>query len=331
MLEYNTLVEKRGIYMDKIKQEEISLNDEKVTDGTKINGEQIKIATTKEKLANKKFKVSKTTCKRVIAGTLAVLLIGGAAYFIYRNAKKNSKNTEIVQTEEQYSRELLEQRIKTFTEKANANGIKLTEEEVKNLSSVVNMDRIITEDPELAHELFYGKNAQEIMSNAGHTIGILMTNSYKNQFENPMNISSLVVGGDYDKAIMQKLENYRDELTTMRDEQVGMQRANFETEEEKQKFNDIITDVLDFYTMSADGLEIDGENAVIQRMSDGSRFSMVLVMNEIALGNNNLLSKEQKDLFEAAMRNEPVIPNLHRLIEGCQTQELESEKVKTKK
>ena len=317
--------------MDKIKQEEISLNDEKVTDGTKINGEQIKIATTKEKLANKKFKVSKTTCKRVIAGTLAVLLIGGAAYFIYRNAKKNSKNTEIVQTEEQYSRELLEQRIKTFTEKANANGIKLTEEEVKNLSSVVNMDRIITEDPELAHELFYGKNAQEIMSNAGHTIGILMTNSYKNQFENPMNISSLVVGGDYDKAIMQKLENYRDELTTMRDEQVGMQRANFETEEEKQKFNDIITDVLDFYTMSADGLEIDGENAVIQRMSDGSRFSMVLVMNEIALGNNNLLSKEQKDLFEAAMRNEPVIPNLHRLIEGCQTQELESEKVKTKK
>lgn len=313
--------------MDKIKQEEISLNDEKVTDGTKINGEQIKIATTKEKLANKKFKVSKTTCKRVIAGTLAVLLIGGAAYFIYRNAKKNSKNTEIVQTEEQYSRELLEQRIKTFTEKANANGIKLTEEEVKNLSSVVNMDRIITEDPELAHELFYGKNAQEIMSNAGHTIGILMTNSYKN----PMNISSLVVGGDYDKAIMQKLENYRDELTTMRDEQVGMQRANFETEEEKQKFNDIITDVLDFYTMSADGLEIDGENAVIQRMSDGSRFSMFLVMNEIALGNNNLLSKEQKDLFEAAMRNEPVIPNLHRLIEGCQTQELESEKVKTKK
>ena len=193
------------------------------------------------------------------------------------------------------------------------------------------MDRIITEDPELAHELFYGKNAQEIMSNAGHTIGILMTNSYKNQFKNPMNISSLVVGGDYDKAIMQKLENYRDELTTMRDEQVGMQRANFETEEEKQKFNDIITDVLDFYTMSADGLEIDGENAVIQRMSDGSRFSMFLVMNEIALGNNNLLSKEQKDLFEAAMRNEPVIPNLHRLIEGCQTQKLESEKIKTKK
>lgn len=317
--------------MDKIKQEEIFLNGEKVTDETRLDGEQIKIATTKEKLANKKFKVSKTTCKRVIAGTLAVLLIGGAAYFIYRNAKKNSKNTEIVQTEEQYSRELLEQRIKTFTEKANANGIKLTEEEVKNLSSVVNMDRIITEDPELAHELFYGKNAQEIMSNAGHTIGILMTNSYKNQFENPMNISSLVVGGDYDKAIMQKLENYRDELTTMRDEQVGMQRANFETEEEKQKFNDIITDVLDFYTMSADGLEIDGENAVIQRMSDGSRFSMVLVMNEIALGNNNLLSKEQKDLFEAAMRNEPVIPNLHRLIEGCQTQKLESEKVKTKK
>lgn len=331
MLEYNTLVEKRGIYMDKIKQEEISLNDEKVTDETRLNGEKIKIATTKEKLANKKFKVSKTTCKRVIAGTLAVLLIGGAAYFIYRNTKKNSKNTEIVQTEEQYSRELLEQRIKTFTEKANANGIKLTEEEVKNLSSVVNMDRIITEDPELAHELFYGKNAQEIMSNAGHTIGTLMTNSYKNQFKNPMNISSLVVGGDYDKAIMQKLENYRDELTTMRDEQVGMQRANFETEEEKQKFNDIITDVLDFYTMSADGLEIDGENAVIQRMSDGSRFSMVLVMNEIALGNNNLLSKEQKDLFEAAMRNEPVIPNLHRLIEGCQTQELESQKVKTKK
>lgn len=317
--------------MDKIKQEETFLNGEKVTDETRLDGDKIKIATTKEKLANKKFKVSKTTCKRVIAGTLAVLLIGGAAYFIYRNTKKNSKNTEIVQTEEEYSRELLEQRIKTFTEKANANGIKLTEEEVKNLSSVVNMDRIITEDPELAHELFYGKNAQEIMSNAGHTIGILMTNSYKNQFKNPMNISSLVVGGDYDKAIMQKLENYRDELTTMRDEQVGMQRANFETEEEKQKFNDIITDVLDFYTMSADGLEIDGENAVIQRMSDGSRFSMVLVMNEIALGNNNLLSKEQKDLFEAAMRNEPVIPNLHRLIEGCQTQELESQKVKTKK
>lgn len=295
----------------------------------KTDKESVKLVMPKEKMANKKFKLNKTG-KRIIAGALAVLFIGGAAYLIYRNTKKSSKNTEIVQTEEQYSRELLEQRIKSFTEKANANGINLTEEEVKNLSSVVNMDRIITEDSELAHELFYGKNAQEIISNAGHTIGVLMTNSYKNQFKNPMNLSSLVVGSDYDKAIMQKLENYRDELTTMRDEEPGMQRANFETPKEEKKFEDIITDVLNFYTMTSDGLEIDGENAVVQKMSDGSRFSMVLVMNEIALGNNNLLSKEQKGLFEASMTNEPILTNLHRLIEGCQTQELDTQKVKTK-
>ena len=92
----------------------------------KTDKESVKLVMPKEKMANKKFKLNKTG-KRIIAGALAVLFIGGAAYLIYRNTKKSSKNTEIVQTEEQYSRELLEQRIKSFTEKANANGINLTE------------------------------------------------------------------------------------------------------------------------------------------------------------------------------------------------------------
>ena len=48
--------------MDKIKQEETFLNGEKVTDETRLDGDKIKIATTKGKLANKKFKVSKTNC-----------------------------------------------------------------------------------------------------------------------------------------------------------------------------------------------------------------------------------------------------------------------------
>ena len=82
--------------------------------------------------------------------------------------------------------------------------------------------------------------------------------------------------------------------------------------------------------MTADGLEIDGKNVVIQPMGDGNRFAMVLVMNEIALGNRNLLSDEQYKAFEKLTTNEPVVANLHRIIDGCQTVEVETEKTLTK-
>lgn len=295
----------------------------------------VSVVAPKEEMAKKKFKLTKDKKTRVIAGTLVVFVVAGSIVLFHKNNKKNNvpndtKKIETeVDTEEKYSRELLEKRTKKFIEEVNNKGIQLSEDEIKNLASVINMERIINEDPELAQELFYGKNAQEIISNAGHTFGMLLTYSFENKYKDSINLSTLIVGGDYDKKILQKLENYRDELTVMRAEASDTQRAELELQEQ-QRFDEVITDVLNFYMMTSDGLEIDGENAVVQRMNDGSRFSMVLVMNEINLGNNNLLTDDQKKLFESSMTNEPVLENLHKLIEGCQSQEVKNQKVKTK-
>lgn len=305
----------------------------------KVKGGKATVVAEEKKLA--KLKVSlKQNKSRVIAGALTIVVLAGSIvlYFVHKNkTKDNGKSSANVETttvdtikEEEYSRELLIERINNFEQTAKENGVELTTEEVRDLATLMNIDNIVNEDPELAKELYDGKNAQDILSNAGHTIGKLMTSSFTGNYQKPMNLSTLVVGNDYDKAILAKLEAYRDELTAMRAEEVGEHRVEFATKEEEDRFDAIITDVLNFYSMTADGLEIDGNNAVIQPMADGNRFAMVLVMNEIALGNRNLLNDEQIKAFEALMANEPAVANLHRIIEGCQTKEVETTKVKTK-
>lgn len=274
----------------------------------------------------------KKNWKRFVAVTLAVALSAGLITLLCKSCSKDNAKTQIQEVvEEKYSRELLVKRIKDFTAEANKKGINVTEKEVRDFAAMLNIDRIISEDPELAKELFDGKNAQELLSNYGHMIGIFLTNSHKSNYKNPINLSKLVVGSDYDKQILQQLEDYRDELTLMRGETPEIHRANFLTEEEDARFNEIITDVLNFYSMTSDGLETEFDNnSVIQKMGDGTRFATVLVMNEINIGNNNLLSKEQTKAFNELMSNEAVVANLHRMIEGCQTVEIEQPKVKTK-
>lgn len=299
----------------------------------KVNEGTVNVVAEPSKFAKMKACLKRNR-KRIVAGGLTIVVIAGSivAFRSCSKDKDNENNNSIVdiQKDEEYSRELLNERIKSFTEEAKQRGIDITENEVRDFAAFMNIDRIINEDPELASELFDGKNAQDILSNAGHMIGVLITNSFKENYKNPINLSTLVVGNDYDKRIMQKLENYRDELTTMRAEEVGEHRVEFATDEETAKFNDIITDIIDFYSMSANGLEINGENVVVQKMGDGDRFALVLVMNEIALGNRNLLTNEQYESFEQLMTNETVVANLHRIIEGCQTEELESSNQLTK-
>lgn len=300
----------------------------------KVKGGKVTVAADNKKLAKLKASL-KQNKHRVIAGGLTIVVLAGSIifYFVHKNKTNGNNNgSAVVDTikEEEYSRELLIERINNFEKAAKENGLELTTEEVRTLATLMNIDNIVSEDPELAKELYDGKNAQDILSNAGHTIGKLMTNSFTGNYQKPMNLSTLVVGKDYDKAILARLESYRDELTAMRAEEVGEHRVEFATKEEEEKFNQIISDVLNFYSMTADGLEIDGKNVVIQPMADGNRFAMVLVMNEIALGNRNLLSDEQIKAFDALMSNEPAVANLHRIIEGCQTKEVETAKVNTK-
>lgn len=300
----------------------------------KVEAGTVAVVAEETKLAKLKASLKKNQ-SRIIASGLTILVVGSAIilHFVNKNkANGNNNPSSIVETikEEEYSRELLIQRIDSFTQVAEQKGIDLSKQEVRDLATLMNIDKIVSEDPELAKELFDGKNAQDVLSNAGHIIGKLMTSSFTGNYTKTMNLSSLVVGNDYDKAILAQLESYRDELTAMRAEEPGEHRVEFATKEEEERFNQIITDVLNFYSMTTDGLEIAGENAVIQPMGDGNRFAMVLVMNEIALGNRNLLTDEQYKAFEQLMSNEPAVSNIHRIIEGCQTVEVETEKTLTK-
>ncbi|MBE6138328.1 MAG: hypothetical protein E7173_01115 [Firmicutes bacterium] len=305
----------------------------------KVKGGKVTKFASDEKLAKLKAGWQKHKARIIAIGLTIIVLIGSVILFFVNKSKNNNKtntigtsqhNPDTGNKKEKYSRELLADRINSFGETAKTNGLELTPEEVRTLATLINIDQIVSEDSELAKELYDGKNAQDILSNAGHVIGKLMTSSLSNNFKTPMNLSLLVVGNDYDKSVLTKLESYRDELTALRAEEPGEHRVEFGTKEEKERFDQIISDVLMFYGMTADGLSINGENGVIQSMGDGARFASVLVMNEILLGNRNLLTTEQIQAFEALMSNEPATANLHRIIEGCQTTEVEPDKVKTK-
>lgn len=297
------------------------------------NGKATVVAEEK-KLAKLKASLKKNKV-RIVAGCLTIVVVGGALVLRFAGkdkSKANNNTPSIVDTskEEKYSRELLVKRIDEFTKTAEQNGIALSNQEVRNLATLMNIDKIVNEDPDLAKELFDGKNAQDVLSNVGHVIGKLDNSSTANNYKNPMNLSTLVVGNDYDKAILAKLESYRDELTKMRAEEVDEHRVEFATKEEEEKFDQIITDVLNFYSMSIDGLEMEGKNAAIQSVGEGNRFAMVIVMNEIAKGNKNLLTDQEYKAFEKLMTNESVVANLHRIIDGCQTIEIENQKILTK-
>ena len=183
----------------------------------------------------------------------------------------------------------------------------------------MNIDTIMEEDPELAQELFENKTGEEVLTNVSHVIGKLITTSRTSNYQKTANLSTLVVGNDSDKAIMTQLENYRDELTTMRAEEIDEHRVEFATKEEEEKFDKIIADIINFYSMNVDGFEINGENTVIQEMGDGNRFALVLVMSEIASGNKNLLTTEQYAAFQELISNETTVSNLLTKINGCKT------------
>lgn len=307
-----------------------------ILNSQKNEDEKLQVYAKPSKFANMKASVKRNK-HRIIAGGLALVVVAGICMIVKSCNGKNNKSGDSVSIvevqDEKYSRELLIQRIKSFTETANSKGIQVSEEEVRDFAAFMNIDRIVNEDPELAKELFDGKNVNDVMSNAGHMIGLLMTSSVKENYANSMNLSDLVVGADYDKDIMKKLENYRDELTAIRAEEPGMHRVTID-EDKQTRYDEIVNDTINFYAMTSDGLEIDGDNAVIQKMGDGDRFSLILVMNEIAMSNKNSLNKEQssafKQMVETDNTNVATVANLQNLIAGCQTEELEQDKQLTK-
>ncbi|MBE6152248.1 MAG: hypothetical protein E7165_02925 [Firmicutes bacterium] len=289
-----------------------------------------------------KFEKVKLTVKKnggkIVAGTVAVLVMVGAVginhYNKYKNnnvgSSNNNNNNDTQDTtpdtsvsdtvkEEEYSRDLLNTRVQNFTKEINAKGISLTEEEVYEFAAFMNIDTIMSEDPELAQALFENKSGEEVLTDVGHIIGKLMTASMTSNYQDTTNLSTLIVGNDSDKAVMTRLEGYRDNLTSMRAEENGEHRVEFATKEEEEKFNEIMVDIIKFYSMNVDGFEINGQNSVIQEMGDGTRFALVLVMNEIALGNKNLLTEEQYKGFQDLMSNEATVSNLITKINGCKS------------
>lgn len=289
-----------------------------------VAGGRVVTAAEPSKFAKIKASLKRNGKKIIVIGSLVIILVGTTVYFKYCAKNNDLENTndnndepkqEEIEKEEEYSRELLNARIKSFTEDINNKGINLTESEVRDFAAFMNMDVIIKEDPELAKELFEGKNPEEIISNAGHVISVLISYSFKNDYKNSVNLSTLVVGKDHDKLVLSTLEKYRDELTTMRAEEPGEHRVEFATKEEEEKFNQIITEVLNFAGMSVDGLA--GENVYIQKMGEGNRFVLMLVMNEIAKGNKNILTEQQYMFFQELMSNENTVANIIKLIKGC--------------
>ena len=150
----------------------------------KVKGGKVTKFASDEKLAKLKAGWQKHKARIIAIGLTIIVLIGSVILFFVNKSKNNNKtntigtsqhNPDTGNKKEKYSRELLADRINSFGETAKTNGLELTPEEVRTLATLINIDQIVSEDSELAKELYDGKNAQDILSNAGHVIGKLMT------------------------------------------------------------------------------------------------------------------------------------------------------------
>lgn len=220
-------------------EEEIPENND-VTDLVVVSMEQVEEETETEEDEEKVIMVAKKKriAKRILALVLAFVLGGTLGYCSNKSKDKNPTNptnptdpttsttptnpttpTEPTNPGEEIEEGLTTEKFETIT--ANIikvlqdNNINVTTEEVTKFVSIVNIDRLVTENPELAQELFKNDTIEQYLRDADNvSVRIIMHNAqvFENEksTENFIRISELLEGES--KQQLQIIESYADRI-----------------------------------------------------------------------------------------------------------------------
>lgn len=130
-------------------EENNNINEEIVEQDNGSKCTDLAVVMPKEKMANKKFKLNKDKTKRIIAGTLAVLVIAGSSILIFKSCSKNKDNgNSISYTDEELktiyiNKETYLKNVQTLTEYLNTYGnSNIKPVDVNSFYYLANMDNI---------------------------------------------------------------------------------------------------------------------------------------------------------------------------------------------
>lgn len=279
-----------------------------------------------EKAAKKKKRKSKFLS--FIAGVVAtaVTLVGG--HFIgvgISSAIKNSKNsnkpgtsqtvsteptitTEPTTTEptvnisESYTTENIEKLVAEFTKMCSDKKISLTSEDLLKFTSILNIDMLVEQNPELANTLFSGKKFEEYLNDAAKTIGVTdMYNSniweVEKSTENFIWISNAIPANDPQKAKVELVEEYVKRI------------AKASAEENADEVNKITAEFINELTLSTGRL-----NALDDGVEFGIQTYFSLINTSIA---KDYLNQENRDYFITRASAEQNVSNIKTVFERC--------------
>lgn len=246
--------------------------------------------------------------KRYIAGAVAaaVLLTGG--HFLGSGIAKlgrnkgTGNNTSISQTivnrDEELNNENFEKLATEFTKQYTDKKVNVSTEDLVKFVSILNIDRLLEENPELAKELFSTQTAEEYLSDAAKVIGMTYTYN-RNVFEteqstkNFIRISSGVNGQQ--KEVLQKIESYVDRVA--------------ETKNDADKCNEVISEFLVFL-----GDPTNEMSYLDDGVGFGMQVSVELIRSYLA---KDVINKQNLDYLTVLTSSEEYVSNIFTQYKGC--------------
>lgn len=210
----------------------------------------------------------------------------------------------IVKYEEIYSTENFEKMVAVFVKPYVDNKVSLTTEDLLKFTSIVNIDRLVEENPEFAKELFGSQTAEEYLNDAAKTIGVtyMYNHTMWEKDKNTNNfiwISNSIPEGDPQKEKMVELEGYVTKI------------ANASAEKNEEEVNRLTLELIESLTLPTGSL-----NALDDGVEFGAQLYFALINNSIA---RNYLNKEYRDYFDTRSSAEQNVSNIFTVYNKCIT------------
>jgi len=276
-----------------------------------------------EKEKNKELRKIKRN--RFIAGVLAtVIFLVGGHFLGVGISKLNEKNDKkpgtsqgsteptkehpdseisngidnIINQDEGLNQENFEELAAGFAKTYSDKNVNVTTEDIIKFVSIVNIDSLVEENPELAKELFGTQTKEEYLQDAAKIIG--MTYSYNYQIfeaegttENFIRISDSVYGPQ--KEILKTIEGYVDAIALVRND--------------VEKANELITELI---------VRLGDPQSELSYLDNGVGFGMQvnieLIRSYLA---KDVISKENFDMLSLLTSSEEYVSNIFTIYDGC--------------
>lgn len=271
----------------------------------------------------------KKTWVKVVSIVLAIVLLLTGGHFIgkgisdaIKNKNSNKPGTSqgsddntpdvtidieqdienIITYDDSYSTENVEKVVTEFAKPYVSNNVSITTEDLLKFASIVNIDKLVEENPEFARSLFETQSAEEYLNDAAKTIGVTYMYNH-NVWEANKNtekfiwISASIPDGDPQKQKMVELEGYVTRI------------ANAVKEGNKEDVNKITYELIESLTMPDGSL-----NAMDDGVEFGAQLYFALINNSIA---RNYLNQEYRDYFNTRASAEQNVSNIFAVYNGC--------------